>query len=396
MIYPKLLFMILLLLIGTFTQGLGQEKEPKKEEEKEKNWFLTGYVKNLQSIVFFDNPGLISPLNDNLIHQRLNYKHFIGDHWQIKAGLRTRLFLGESVKLNPNYGPDINATGNDVFDLSGVWLDRPGVVGHSIIDRAYVEYSKGDYEVKVGRQRINWGISSIWNPNDLFNAFAFTDFDYEERPGSDAILVRKYTGYASSIELAFKLTADPEKSVVGLLWKFNKGSYDIQILGAYHKEDLVLGGGWAGNIGNGSFKGETSYFYSLDEDRENALALTLGYEYQFENSLFLSVGYLYNGAGQKSGNILELFSFELSARNLYPYRHSLVVSSSFPLNPLINGGLSIIYSPNENHPLFFTPNLSLSMAEDWDLSLVGQLVFAKAQNYNSPLQATYLRVKYSF
>ena len=384
------------LLVLTFILLLPAQSFSQEEDKKEKKWFITGYVKNLQSLTFFDNPNLISPLNDNLLHQRLNYTHYLGENWQIKAGLRTRLFLGEGVKLNPNYGLNVGAVGNDIIDLSAVWLDKPGVVGHSIIDRAFVEYSKGDYQLRVGRQRINWGISSIWNPNDLFNAFSFTDFDYEERPGSDAVLIRKYNGYASSIEFAFKLSADPEKSVAGLLWKFNKGSYDIQILGAYHKQDLVLGGGWAGNIGNGSFKGETSYFFSLEEDRDNALALTLGYEYQFENSLFLSAGYLFNTTGQKSGNILELFSFELSARNLYPYQHSVVVGSSFPLSPLINGGVSIIYSPNENHPLFLTPNLGLSMAENWDLSLVGQVVFAQAQKFTSPLQAVFLRIKYSF
>ena len=35
----------------------------------------------------------------------------------------------------------------------------------------------------------------VWNPNDLFNAFSFVDFDYEERPGSDALRIQKYTGY---------------------------------------------------------------------------------------------------------------------------------------------------------------------------------------------------------
>lgn len=31
-----------------------------------------------------------------------------------------------------------------------------------------------------------------WNPNDWFNTYNYFDFDYEERPGTDAIRVRVY------------------------------------------------------------------------------------------------------------------------------------------------------------------------------------------------------------
>ena len=82
------------------------------------------------------------------------------------------------------------------------------VVFNTTIDRVFLEYNKNDWEVRVGRQRINWGINLAWNPNDVFNAYSFFDFDYEERPGSDAIRIRKYTGIASSVELAANITDD--------------------------------------------------------------------------------------------------------------------------------------------------------------------------------------------
>ncbi|MCB0557706.1 MAG: hypothetical protein KDD09_02100, partial [Phaeodactylibacter sp.] len=144
-------------------------------------------------------------LQDNLIHNRLNFRWMINDELKLRTDLRTRVFYGDLVRANPNYGDAIDNVNNDYFDLSLVLLDENAWVVQSMIDRLYLEYFKGNWEVRLGRQRINWGISTVWNPNDIFNAFSFTDFDYEERPGSDALRVKYYTGFASSVELAVRM-----------------------------------------------------------------------------------------------------------------------------------------------------------------------------------------------
>ena len=109
-----------------------------------------------------------------------------------------------------------------------------------MLDRLYLDYVKGNLEVRLGRQRVNWGINTVWNPNDIFNAFTFTDFDYEERPGSDALRVKYYTGFASSIEIAVKAFDRKEDAVGGILWKFNKWNYDFQALVGIMQEDLNI------------------------------------------------------------------------------------------------------------------------------------------------------------
>jgi len=68
------------------------------------------------------------------------------------------------------------------FDLTKVWADGKSYVFVSTFDRANIEYTKGNFEAMVGRQRVNWGINTVWTPNDIFNSFSYFDFDYEERP----------------------------------------------------------------------------------------------------------------------------------------------------------------------------------------------------------------------
>ena len=388
----KLLFLCFLALVT----GLGAQQPP--SEEKPKNWSLGGYVKNLQTLIFFNNPSPVEDifLQDNLVHNRLNFEWFPNENFTFHADLRSRIFFGDLVRANPDYGKLVDNANNDYLDLSLVLLDRNNFVIHTMLDRLYFEYVKNNWEIRLGRQRVNWGINTVWNPNDIFNAFAFTDFDYEERPGSDALRIKYYTGFASSIEIAVKAFDDIDEAVIAGLWKFNKWNYDFQLLAGLVGNSIALGVVLSGNIKNASFKGEFTYFIPTEETGEEAFAATLGYDYSFSNSLFLSAGYLYNSLGTNTGSISSLFSFELSAKNLYPYRHALFVNLAYPISPLLNSGVALIYSPVEAHALFFNPTLTYSITENWDLDFVGQLVFNDDGGFTSPIQALFFRLKYSY
>jgi hypothetical protein len=112
----------------------------------------------------------------------------------------------------------------------------------------------------------------------------------------------------------------------------------------------------------------------------------------------LQLGYLYNSQGAAQGPADGIFAFQLSAKNLYPYRHALFIQGSYPFLPLLNGGLAAIYSPVEARALFLNPIVTISVAPDWDLDLVGQIVAGRnaGQAFESPLQAVFIRTKFSF
>ncbi len=390
----RLFFLLLLLRIS-----------PIPAQEDSSSIEINGYVKNLQTLLFFNDayPDLQqfrlvdTFLQDNLIHNRLNFKYFINEHWNFKADLRTRIFFGDLVRANPDYAKLVDNVNNDYFDLSLILLDNNTFVIHSMFDRLYVEYYDDQWEIRAGRQRINWGISTVWNPNDIFNAFAFTDFDYEERPGSDALRVKRYLGFASSIEIAAKAFDNWDEATMAAMYKFNAKNFDFQILAGIAENDWVVGGGWAGNLKNTGFKGEATYFHPLESEGKSSFAATLGLDYAFSNSLYLNTGYLYNSNGATQGDVTSLFNFNLSAKNLYPYRHAIFSQVSYPFTPLLNGGIVLIYSPVASHALFVNPTLTISIAQNWDLDFVGQLVFNKnAEQYTSPIQALFLRLKLSY
>lgn len=373
-----------------------QEDEPPK-------WALSGYVKDLQSAFVVDNPLPVPIIGneklviaDNFLHNRLNFKWFPASGWTLYADFRNRFFWGDQPRLDAkSFASGLDAA-NDYFDLSLEGADAMGLAAQTMLDRFYLEFSKGKWEIRLGRQRVNWGIATAWNPNDIFNAFAFTDFDYEERPGSDALRLRYFTGIASSLEIAVQAADSLKAANIAGLWKFGLGKYDVQLLTGLSKNNWVLGGGWAGNLKGAGFKGEWSWFRELEGAKENSFAATFNVDYQFSNSFYINGGFLYNSEGRREGSLADLFSFELSAKNLYPYRFAIFAQGLYPVTPLLNAGAAVIYSPVKAQAIFFNPTVTYSPAQNWDIDLIGQIALNQDETFNSPVQAVFLRLKRSF
>jgi hypothetical protein len=361
------------------------------------NWSLNGYITNMQSFIFQNING--DWTIDNLIHNRLNFR------WISKSGnlktvleLRNRFIIGESVKADPDYGKMIN-TDNGYVKLSDNISTGNSYIFNSRIDRGYIDYTIDKFQLTIGRQRINWGQCYTWNPNDLFNAYSFFDFDYIEKPGSDAIRFQYYNTNTSAFEFAFKADNN-HKITSAVLYRFNKWNYDIQFLGGIlNQQDYVIGTGWSGNIKGASFRGEVSYFQPKHNfaDTSGILVVSLGTDYTFKNSFMLQFEVLYN-QNRSSGisNFVDFYNMSLSAKNLSFTQVTLMLQGSYPITPLFNVSLAGMYFPKLNG-IFLGPSFTWSLTKNIDFSLItqsfaGQLVKGQIEHFNF----TFLRLKWNF
>jgi len=337
-------------------------------QEKERKWTLSGYVKDMQSVMFTKVEG--DWISDNLIHNRLNFRWDVNEVMKVHLELRNRLIFGESLKYIPDYSNYVDRD-EGLLDLSVFLFEEKSFLLHSSLDRAWVDFSFDKFQFRMGRQRINWSHTFVWNPNDLFNTYSFFDFDYEEKPGSDAIRAVFYTSSTSQLELALKADHKHRKTMA-MLYRFNRWNYDIQFLtGLLNDEDIAFGAGWSGSLFKGGFRGEASYFHPLEnlKDTAGAFLLSAGYEYVFKNSLMILFEALYNSKGKDSGSfsLNEFYYLDLSAKNLSLTRWSLMGQLSYPFTPIFSGAFSAMYSPN-NHFLFLGPALTYSLADNLSLN----------------------------
>lgn len=122
-------------------------------QEEKKPVSLHGYINTLQSAMFEKLNGPFT--NENIIHNRLNFKSYFNNHLTFAIELRNRLFTGDMVRLNDKYAEMI---GNDSgwIDMSFNILNEPSILFNTTIDRLLLDFNYKKFQVTIGRQRINW------------------------------------------------------------------------------------------------------------------------------------------------------------------------------------------------------------------------------------------------
>lgn len=369
----------------------------------------------------YNDIGLEGWQSQSTIYNRINLWYNPNDELEFHAGIRNNFTFGPLIN---NYNKLFNYTDfviNDDGYLDLTWKIASGnsSVLYTNIDRLSMKWTMDKFELTAGRQRINWGTNLVWNPNDIFNAFNYFDFNYIERPGSDALLLEYYTGDFSSVQIAGKLSYRYElidslttEKKLGLtaaaMYKFNKWGYDIQFFGGVMQTDITAGLGWSGSIGGAGFTGEASYFRDMDEfiDTTGIIIASISGNYVFGNQIMINLSGLYNSNGstgkayENNNNILgsfsNIFASSLNVKNLTPSKLDLFGQISYPATPLVNVSLSAMLNPWDMSS-YIGPSATFSLTDNINLMLVGQMFFGeKLTEFGDYGQMFFLDLKWNF
>ena len=358
------------------------------------NFSVNGYIKYLPSYLDYNlkpnkliPPSMLESQKIHLIHNRINLRGFYGNNFSLGFEFRNRMMFGDIQTIQSDGG---------LVDMSFYIFNEKNFILHSMIDRLWIKYQKNKLEISLGRQRVNWGINTIWNSNDLFNAYNFIDFDYVERPGSDVLRVIYSGDNLSSFEFIY-MPNKSRRNIYAAMYKLNKIGYDFQFIAANYFDDLVLGGGWAGNIKKAGFKGELSYF--INNNFNNTLSLSTSLDYSFKDGYYLLGSYLYNSQGSNSPGLLNFINITdniLSPKNLMPSKNSYLLQISKSISPPLNSSLTIMYGSGINF-LFLSPNISYDVNDKFDIGIIGQLFFMEdSGSLTNLLRGIYLQTRFSF
>jgi len=355
---------------------------------------LNGYLTSMQSVMFDSLSGAFR--NENLLHNRLNLKGYAGNSITFSAELRNRLFTGDMVRLGEYYS-DLIGADEGLVDMSWNVIEKQSFLLNTTVDRLWIDLHSGNFQLTAGRQRINWGQAFVWNPNDIFNAYSFFDFDYVEKPGSDAIRLQYFTSYSSVLELAVKVDSENDPTAAGL-YRFNKWGYDLQLLAGIVKgRDIVLGTGWSGAIGSTSFRGEASWFddYRDFPGDESTILITTGFDRIFKDNSMAQIQIMYSNNPLSLNDFNSFYSGSLSSKDLAFSRFSAFGQFTWAASPLLNLSASGMWFP-DLEGYFAGPALDYSLAENIDFSLLWQHFNSIMGGTQSRINLVFLRLKYSF
>ncbi len=404
----------IILIVGIlFLTGL----ESEAQNENSSSYDLSGYISAMPSLYLTED----STLWQVLLHNRLNFNAYISKNFTISVQLRNQLIAGDFIELM-----DIeNGFNKENYFLPLTWKKEFGnnYLLTSAFDRFWLQYTFNKLEIKLGRQRINWGQTFVWNPNDIFNTYNFFDFDYPERPGADAIRVQYYPSFTSSLDLAAKIDSAGNFTGGGL-FRFTRWNTEFQLLAGYYSnsdkliisdtlpqyswdtEDLIAGIGFSAGIGTMSLRGEISYLYSVQEgnDSTNQFLASLAVDYTLGSKTSMMFEFFYNDNVQQSeASFLGLYEGSQNVKTLSSTKYNIFGQLTYPISPILNGTLAGMYFFDDNLAGFFTgPSVELSLGDNLTLAAFFQIFAFKFENpYTAKKEwinsnFAFLRLKWNF
>ena len=358
---------------------------------------LNGYVKYMNTVMDTEASTFI---NESMFHNRLDFRWYPGGPLSAGVSMRNRLIYGDFVESFPSYPDLVSRDYGYLHKLTRNIVEEDSYLLNTSVDRLWVNYRHENFEARLGRQRINWGQAFVWNPNDIFNAYSFFDFDYEEKPGSDAIRLMYYPSFTSAAELAVKVNKEEEVTAAGY-YRFNQWGYDFQFLGGVLNDDeYVAGMGWSGNIRGAGFSGEMTYIRPDRNFRDTTgvLLASASLSYMFDNSLYLQVEGYYNGnyRHMNLGSFTSYYYRPLTVKTLSFSEYSWFAQASYPIHPLLDGTLALMYYPDING-WFMNPSLRYSLTDNLQLSAFAQLFEGKfTGGGREKINFLFFRFKWSF
>jgi len=384
---------IFLPLILSVTCGFSQEKA----KADFGHLSVSGHLQYLENVWL--QPNIKKWQTMGTLNNRLDFR-WNKSNVSAHIGMRNVMNYGQMVYDYYPYMGDMATQEFGWMDLTHTWGSDSSYFFYTSIDRANVNLTFNKVEVVAGRQRINWGINTVWNPNDIFNTFNYFDFDYVERPGCDAIKVQYYTSSTSSAQFAWKIDSDNKNTIAGM-YNFNKWNYDMQVFGGVMRDDIVVGGGWSGQIKSAGFNGETTYFHPSKNfsDTSATVVFSTGANYTFPSSLFIHASIIYNSdctTGNAYMGDFVVGNRNMSAKTLTPSRMEIFGELAYQITPLIRGNIAGIINPYDGSS-FIGPSLDFSLTDNIGLLLIGQLFFGNEKTeYGDYGQLAYGRLKWNF
>ena len=383
---------------------------PAVAQEESEKWDISGYLKFLGSVnhsnkSFFpasQRDVIPSTTEDAWLHNRFDLRYYPAENWTLGLGMRNRLFVGD--RLNNGMGFSTNLEQDrGLVDISFNYWESEDVLLHTIFDRAWAQWESEKWIVRAGRQRINWGVNTVWNPNDIFNQYNYFDFDYEERPGADALRIQYFPDFKNTVELGFAPGRKLKNTRAAVLYKTNIWQYDWQLLAGYYRQDAVLGLGWAGSIAGAGFKGELSFYEPLTASTERALTSSLTVDYMLKGGTYVMLSYLYNSSADGSVGFQDFNQLSpnqvQTPKNIFTFEHTALASVDFTITPLFSASMAGMLSLDGKNIIAY-PSLTYSLDQNLDLLLTSQLFLTENPLENQKLDwlanAAFMRLKWSF
>ncbi len=365
------------------------------ESYAQKDFVLSGYVSELPSMTWSSDES--EEGFNNTVHNRLDFLYFNNAYWTTEISVRNRLISGKLVNNYANFQYIIDKDEGFV-DMSFNWDNGDNYVLNTSFDRFNVQYEKNNFQLKLGRQRINWGQSMIWNPNDVFNTYSYFDFDYPERSGIDAIRLQYITSTTALLDAAVKIDRY-NKITAAMRYKFKVHDFDIQFLtGELNQEEIIAGAGWKGQMKRMIFYGEATCLNSFSDTDYTGVISSVGANYTCNSGVTMATEWMYMSKANSIDGIFSTFYYSPSSiKDLSIGNYSYLLSAKYPVSSQLALAMSFVgFDFPFFHNFYLGPKADYTVSEKISASAYLQYFSIDNAGHGMDNTSLFLRFKYTF
>jgi len=326
-----------------------------------------------------------SPMYDFGVDLRLMWETQLNDRLSLNFAYETNSRYGNLEELYTaldgfNFPTKQSSNQGSLMDLSHmVSSGRDYFVLHQV-DRINLKYQASAFCVTLGRDAISWGNGLVFNPLDFLNPFAPSNVERDYKEGTDLLSIDIYDiGREISASLVFVPRKNSNKDVsvesstfaVKLQKQFDEK--ELQLIGAIHYNEPLLGIGWNGTVGDALYRFDLNTTFL--EEGSTAFSAVANIDYSWiawDKNMYGFIELYYNDLGaidislyDINPNLLERLSRgEVFALGRYEAALGLDVEIH-PLVHLYYSGMVNISDGSMTH----LPRVVYNVTEQMDLSL---------------------------
>jgi hypothetical protein len=352
---------------------------------------LSGYYKNLfvqSETVFPAGQSYVLDLN----RLRLQLAGYMADAIAVDIQYDNEASLGSYVRTTQFQILKERPTGQ-YWTLRSNYAEGDSYYALHGLYRANMTLSRGEFDLRVGRQRIAWGTGRFWSPTDLLNPFSPVRIERDERAGVDAALAEYKLGALSRASAVYAPSHADGRSSGALRWHDNVAATDYSVMAGRFAGDRVVGGDLAGQVADTGVRAELTHTRS--EAGPTFWRALAGIDYAFPNTLSLTAELYYNGAGATSTHDYDfaaLFSGKVQSL-ARPYFGGY---AGYDITPLLKSNNYAVANFRDGS-WFFSPTLTYSVRTDLDVTLGAQIFRGRSgSEYGAFADVYYLQVQSFF
>jgi hypothetical protein len=176
------------------------------------------------------------------------------------------------------------------------------------LDRLFFSMKASWGDVIAGRQAITWGNGLVFNPMDLFNPFSPSDTIRDYKQGDDLVSVRFNPEQGGEFNIIYVprrnvITKDVDFKSASLAGKFHFfiNDSEMDIMAALHYDEIVLGLGSTGNLGEAAWRCDLVWSTLEDENGYFEFVANIDYSWVWlKKNMYGLIEYYHNGLGENN------------------------------------------------------------------------------------------------